>query len=286
MYVGVNIMNVAREPSPAVIARALEDRGYESIWCGEHSHIPVSRRTPYPAGGDLPDLYLRQGDPFVGLATAAAATTTLKIGTGVLLVLQRDPFTLAKATATLDVLSGGRLLVGVGVGWNVEELANHSPIPWGRRYGALTEMVGALKALWTMDEATFHGQYYDFDPVYSFPKPVQRLHPPILCGTAGKTGTKGAIRWADGWMPIDGPGGDLGRKLERFRQAAEEAGRDPATIEITVTAWGDPTQRDLERYRDLGVHRVIIGAARSNWEDPDTVLSFIDSYASVVPSMR
>jgi probable F420-dependent oxidoreductase len=278
-------MNVAAEPTPDVIARALEDRGFESIWCGEHSHIPVSRRTPYPAGGELPDLYLRMGDPFVALTAAALSTTTLKLGTAVLLVLQRDPFYLAKATATLDLISGGRLLVGVGVGWNVEELENHSSIPWGQRYRAMTEAVEALRALWTEDEASFHGTYFDFDPVYSFPKPVQRPHPPILCGTAGRVGTKYAVQWADGWMPIDAGGADMGRKLERFRQTAADAGRDPATIEITVHVFGDPTQGELERYREVGVDRVVLGPARRTWSDPTSVLPFLDDYAPIVAAL-
>ena len=186
---GFSSMNTPEDPAPDVLAGWLEERGFESFWVGEHPHIPTSRKTPYPAGGDLPPQYLRMMDPFVSLTAAACATERLLIGIGVALPLEHDLFDFAKSVATLDRLSGGRLQLGVGVGWNEEELANHRPdIPWSQRYRALAECIGALRALWADDESEFHGRFYDFDPVWSYPKPLQRPHPPILCGTGRKLG--------------------------------------------------------------------------------------------------
>jgi probable F420-dependent oxidoreductase len=266
------------------LARHLEERGYESLWTGEHSHIPASRATPYPVGGDLPQAYLQMMDPYLGLLQAALATSTLRVGTGVALPLERDVFALAKTVATLDRLSGGRLEVGVGSGWNVEELADHRPVPWSKRYRALEECVGALRALWTDDEAEYHGEFYDFDPAWSFPKPLQQPHPPVLCGMAGKLGTAHALRWADGWMPMDIALGNVAKKVGIFRAAAAQAGR--GEVPITLLTWGDPTLETLAGYRDLGIERVVIGAGRVGWEDPATALGYADRYAQMVGELR
>jgi probable F420-dependent oxidoreductase len=277
---GFASMNTPEEVPVDVLARHLEERGFESLWVGEHSHIPVSRRTPYPVGGELPGPYRRMMDPYLGLLVAAGASTRLVLGTGVALPLERDLLAMAKTVATLDRLAGGRLELGVGVGWNVEELANHRPVAWAERYRALEEAVGALKALWSEDEPQFHGQYYDFDPVWSDPKPVQRPHPPVLCGMSGRLGTAHAVRWADGWMPMDVALGDLdaiGRKLVKFRKALSAAGRPE--VPVTMVAFGDPTQPTLEAYRDLGVARVVVGPGREGWGDNSTTLDFIDRYA-------
>jgi probable F420-dependent oxidoreductase len=284
--VGFTSMNTPDELPPDVLARELEARGYESLWIGEHSHIPVERRTPYPAGGELPDPYLRMMDPYLSLVLAASATTRLVVGTGVALPLEHDLLTLAKTVATLDRLSGGRFEFGVGVGWNEEELANHRPIPWRRRYRALAECVAALRVLWSEDEAEFHGEFFDFDPVWSFPKPLQTPHPPVLGGMAGRLGTEHAVEWADGWMPTDvglGVGGTDGiermaKKLQRFRDAVAETGRAP--VPVTMYAWGDPSIALLDSYRDLGIERVILGAARDGWGEAATTLPFLDHYAA------
>src|SRR3954454_16491052 len=161
-------MNNPKDLRPDVLGRELEARGYDSLWIGEHSHIPVSRRTPYPAGGEMPSQYTRMMDPFLSLTVAAGATERLLLATGVALPLEHDLFALAKTVATLDHVSGGRLLFGVGVGWNEEELADHRPIPWSQRYRALAECVAALRAIWCDDEAEFHGEFYDFDRVWAF----------------------------------------------------------------------------------------------------------------------
>jgi probable F420-dependent oxidoreductase len=284
MQLGYSSMNTPDDIRPDVLARALEERGYESLWIGEHSHIPVSQRTPYPAGGPLPDAYRRMMDPFVSLTMAATSTTRLRVGTGVALALEHHVLELAKSVATLDLLSGGRLLFGVGVGWNKEELANHSTIPWSQRYRGLEDCVRALRRLWTDDEAEHHGQFFDFDAVWSYPKPVQRPHLPVLCGVAGRVGTSHAIRWADGWMPMDAVLGNVARRIARFREAAAEAGRDD--IPITIVTYGDPTPDTLHHYRELGVVRAVVGGARPNWDDPTTAMAYIDRIAPLVDELR
>jgi probable F420-dependent oxidoreductase len=282
---GFSSMNTPSEVAPAPLARALEERGFESVWFGEHTHIPVSRATPYPAGGEMPDAYRWMMDPYVSLTSAAAATTDLRLGTGVALPLEHDIIALAKTLATLDRLSDGRLLVGVGVGWNHEELANHTPTPWSQRYQALAEAVAVLRTLWCDEESAFHGRFFDFDPVWSLPKPLQQPHPPILCGTGGRLGTRHAVAWADAWMPMDVALGDVAKKLGRFRAAAEEAGRDPAAIPITIVAFGDPEMATLSHYRDLGVERVVVGGGRKGWDDAATTMPFLDRYAELVPEL-
>jgi probable F420-dependent oxidoreductase len=286
MRLGFTSMNGPHDPRPDVLARELEARGYDSLWYGEHPQIPVSRRTPYPAGGEMPEPYRSMMDPFLSLLLAGTATERLLLGTGVALPLEHDVFDLAKTVATLDRLCGGRLLLGVGVGWNREELANHrAELPWSGRYAALRECVGALRALWGDDESEYHGRYYDFDAVWSLPKPIQRPHPPILCGTGGRLGTRHAVEWADGWMPMDVALGDVARKVVLFRDAVAEAGRDPGAVPITISTFGDPTVAALSAHRELGVEQVVIGAARTGWDDPGTVLPFLDRWAAVIPEL-
>jgi probable F420-dependent oxidoreductase len=283
MELGLSTMNTPEDVRPDVLARALEERGYTSLFIGEHSHIPTTRRTPYPAGGELPDQYRRMMDPFVALTMAAMATERLQIGVGVCLVLEHHVLDLAKSVATLDLLSGGRLLFGVGVGWNAEELANHRPdIAWAQRYRATEECVAALRRCWTDEESEFHGEFFDFDPVWSFPKPAQRPSPPVLLGTGGKLGTQHAVRWADEWMPMDVALGDVAEKITRFREVAADAGR---TIPISLVTFGDPTPDTLHHYRELGVARTVIGASRTGWADPATTIPFIDRYAALIPEL-
>lgn len=284
MRLGFTSMNTPEDLPTGVVAKALEDRGFDSLWIGEHSHIPVSRATPYPAGGDLPPQYKRMMDPFVSLTLAAAATTELLIGTGVALPLEHDLLVLAKSVATLDVISGGRFHFGVGVGWNVEELANHRSVAWSQRYRALAECVEALRRLWIDEESEFHGSYFDFDPLWSFPKPVQWPHPPIWCGTGGKLGTVHTVDWSDGWMPMDIALGNVSKKLALFRATLADAGKPE--LPVTIVAFGDPTIELLDEYRRLGVERAILGAGRTGWNDPSTVLPFIDRYAGFVDQLR
>jgi alkanesulfonate monooxygenase SsuD/methylene tetrahydromethanopterin reductase-like flavin-dependent oxidoreductase (luciferase family) len=186
---------------------------------------------------------------------------------------------LAKTASTLDVLSNGRLQFGVGVGWNQEELANHSNVKWSMRYRALAECVGALRSLWVDDESEFHGEYFNFDKVWSRPKPMQQPHPPIWFGAGGKLGSQHTIAWADGWMPLDVTLGDVPKRVAKFRQLSTDVGRQD--IPISMVAFGDPSLDTLLMYRDLGIERVIVGSGRDGWEDPSGVPAFIERYANM-----
>jgi probable F420-dependent oxidoreductase len=260
----------------AELARACEERGLESLWVAEHSHIPASRRTPFPGGGELPRMYYEVMDPFVALATAAAVTTRLALGTGICLVVQRDPIQTAKAVASLDQLSGGRFLFGVGAGWNREEMENHGTDP-ARRFRLLRERVEAMKAIWTGDPAEYHGELVDFEPLHAWPKPRQDPHPPIHVGGGFPAAARRAVRYGDGWAPIHGRGdADVAKLAPRFRAMAAEAGRDPASLEIT--AFGAPgSARGLARLRDAGVDRVVGFAPAAGRE---RVLPVLDELAA------
>src|SRR5947208_14942907 len=214
------------------LARALEERGFESVWAPEHSHIPRSRRRPFPGGGDLPKQYYDAMDPFVVLAAAAQATKTIKLGTGVLLVQQRDAIQTAKLVASIDQVSQGRFLFGVGGGWNKEKMENHGTV-YATRFKRMREAIEAMKEIWTKSEAEYHGEFVNFDPMIARPKPVQKPHPPIHVGGAFPYGARRAIRYGDGWIPTAGRG-DVAEVLPKFREMVREAGRDPATIEISL----------------------------------------------------
>ena len=279
MKIGYTTMNTPADIAPRVLGPMLEDAGFDSIWIGEHSHIPVSRATPYPTGGDMPWQYTTMMDPFISLTQISEHTSNLLLGLGVALPLEHDVLVLAKTAATLDVLSNGRLQFGVGAGWNQEELANHSSVKWSMRYRALAECVSALKSLWIDDESEFHGSYFNFDKVWSRPKPMQNPHPPIWFGAGGKLGSQHTIQWADGWMPLDVTLGDVTKRVNKFRQLSTDAGRQD--IPISMVAFGDPTLDTLMMYRDLGIERVIVGSGREGWEDPSGVPAFIERYATM-----
>jgi probable F420-dependent oxidoreductase len=279
MKIGYTTMNTPADIAPRVLGPMLEDAGFDSIWIGEHSHIPISRATPYPTGGDMPWQYTTMMDPFISLTQIGEHTTNLLLGLGVALPLEHDVLALAKTASTLDVLSNGRLQFGVGVGWNKEELANHSNVKWSMRYRALAECVGALRSLWVDDESEFHGEYFNFDKVWSRPKPMQQPHPPIWFGAGGKLGSQHTIAWADGWMPLDITLGDVPKRVAKFRQLSTDARRQD--IPISMVAFGDPSLDTLLMYRDLGIERVIVGSGRDGWEDPSGVPAFIERYANM-----
>ncbi len=277
MHVAALIFPTDRTIRPDRLAVALEDRGYESFWVAEHTHIPLSRRTPYPAGGDLPDMYWRTMDPFVALTAAAVATSRIRLGTGICLVNQHHPINAAKQTASVDLLSGGRFLYGVGVGWNEDEMEHHGIDPTKRRSIA-RERILATKALWTQEVAEFHGEHVEFSPSSMFPKPASDPHPPIVMGGAGGPVTfRHIIEYCDGWMPIHGRGDPL-EKLPLLHEMCAEAGRDPASIEIGI--YGCPPRPDVaDRYRDAGVDRIICWLPA---EDEATVMATVDRGAELI----
>jgi probable F420-dependent oxidoreductase len=256
------------------LARALEERGFDSLFLCEHTHIPVSRRTPFPAGGELPKRYKHTHDPFVALAFAAAATRTLLIGTGVCLVPQRDPIITAKSVASLDRLSGGRFLFGVGGGWNEEEMENHGA-RYPTRFRLMEERIRAMQALWTEEEASFHGEFVDFDPVWCYPKPVQRPHPPVLLGGETDHTLRRVAAFCQGWFPRAGADFDPKLARERLRRVAEGAGRDPASLSITVFR-APPEGGKLAAYREAGIERVLLEVPDL---DRDGILRRLDELA-------
>ena len=285
MHLAFSSMNTLNDPHPAELARALEGRGFESLWYGEHSHIPCSRATPYPAGGEMPDPYKLMMDPYLSLMTAANATTTLKLGTGIALLMERDIFSQAKTIATLDRLSNGRLMIGTGVGWNQEEYENISPYPFNKRYKVLRETVEATRALWSDEEAQYKGEYVRFDPVWAYPKPVQQGGPKVFLGAMGPLGRKHAASWADGWYPVDVAMGDVPQTLAVFREEVKVAGRNPEEVEINIQIMDTNNLDKLKEYRDLGIQRAIIGVSMDLWDKPDAVMPMIDDYAKVIPEL-
>ncbi len=286
MHLAFSSMNTLNDPEPAILAQALEERGFESLWYGEHSHIPCSRKTPYPPGGDLPTPYLEMMDPYLSLMAAAAATTTLKLGTGIALLMERNIFAQAKTIATLDRLSGGRVMIGTGVGWNEEEFSNVNLHPFNKRYGVLKETVAATRALWTEEEAEYHGAYINFDKVWANPKPVQAGGPPIYLGAMGPLGVKHAAGWADGWYPVDVALPDVKSALASFRQLVAEQGRDPDAVAINLQIMDTTDLDKLKVYRDLGIERATIGVAMELWNQPEAVMPMIDEFARVIPELK
>jgi len=262
------------------LARALEERGFESVWAPEHSHIPVSRKTPYPGGGDLPKEYYDAMDPFVTLAAAGAVTTKIKLGTGVLLVQQRDTIQTAKLVASIDQVSGGRFLFGVGGGWNQDEMENHGTV-YASRFKRMRESVEAMKEIWTKTKAEYHGEFVNFDPMMAWPKPVQKPHPPIIVGGAWPHAARRVIRYGDGWIPLVARN-DLPGIIPEFHKMVREAGRDPASIELT--AWGAPEDADaIKRFRDLGISRVV---TTFRPESADKVMPVMDRWAKLLRTVN
>src|SRR5712672_3284115 len=265
------------------LARALEERGFESVWAPEHSHIPTSRKTPFPGGGELPKRYYDAMDPFVSLTAAAIATTKLKVGTGVCLVQQRDPIQTAKLVASLDQVSNGRFLFGVGCGWNAEEMEDHGTV-YETRTLKMREQIEAMKQIWTKDTAEYHGQIVDFSPMQTRPKPVQRPHPPVIVGGAFRLAARRAIRYGDGILPA-APSAGSGSPEEfmpSFRQMAEEAGRDPRSLSVTLG--GAPEDLDLlKRNRDLGIARMNVRLPPAK---TDEILPLLDRWAKLIPQLR
>jgi probable F420-dependent oxidoreductase len=275
MHYGITIFPTDYAIPVTELARACEDLGFESLFFPEHTHIPASRRTPYPAGGELPKEYSHTLDPFVAMAAAAAVTTTLRVGTGICLVIERDPITTAKEVASVDHLSGGRVLFGVGGGWNLEEMENHGTDP-RTRWKLMRENILAMKRIWTDDNASFDGELVRFDPIWSWPKPVQKPHPPVLIGGDGPHTLKRVVDYGDGWLPIGfrSPESLRGR-IDELQRMAKDAGRGP----IPVTVFGAPIRKEtIEGLAEAGASRIVF------WAPPgpaDEVLPRLKHAASV-----
>jgi probable F420-dependent oxidoreductase len=240
--------------APDELARMAEQRGFESLFFPEHTHIPASRESPYPGGGDLPDMYSHTYDPFVALTAAAAATERLKIGTGICLVIQRDPIITAKEVASVDRLSGGRFLFGVGAGWNREEMIDHGTDP-GRRFGVMRERIEAMKAIWTADEASYDGRYVDFERIWSWPKPTQDPHPPVIVGGNGAKVLDRVIAYGDEWMPNTIEVDELRGRMDRLGEMADEAGRQQPRVGL----YAAPAQAaEMGAYDAIGISRYVL----------------------------
>jgi len=277
VHFGLTIFPTEYSISMIELGRAAEERGFESLWVSEHTHIPVSRKSPWPGGPELPKMYFDTLDPFVALASAASATSRIKLATGICLVVERDPIHTAKLVTSVDQISRGRFLFGIGGGWNLEEMENHGTRPESR-FRLLRERVEAMKAIWTRDEAEYHGEFVDFDPIYMWPKPVQKPHPPIHVGGGFPGGARRAILYGDGWMPIGGRDGDIAGRLSEFHEMAREAGRDPETLEVSIFA-AQPEQAALARQRDAGISRVILFLPPA---PRDEILPILDSHAALM----
>ncbi len=265
--------------TPAELGRALEERGFESVWAPEHSHIPLTRKSPFPGGGDLPKRYYDAMDPFVTLTAAAMATRTLRVGTGVCLVTQRDPIQTAKLVASIDQVSGGRFLFGIGNGWNQDEMEDHGTV-FETRHKLARERVEAMKEIWTKPKAEYHGEMVSFGPMMAWPKPVQKPHPPVIVGGAFPYSARRAIRYGDGWIPQASRKGysEIAELIPQFRQMADAAGRDSNSIEISV--WFPKRDADLmKRYQELGVSRIVFNLES---DKADAVLPVMDEWAGLM----
>jgi probable F420-dependent oxidoreductase len=279
MKYGLTIFPTDYSIQPAQLAREAEARGFESLWFPEHSHIPAKRESPWPGGPELPKMYYDVMEPFAALAAAAAVTTTLRLATGICLVVQRDPIQLAKCVATLDRVSNGRFLFGIGAGWNAEEMRNHGTDA-KTRIALMRERVLAMKAIWTQSKAEYHGKLVDFDPIMTWPKPQQLPHPPIHVGGGFPKGAKRAVEYGDGWMPIFGRD-EIVSRLPELRSMLEAAGRDPAAFEVSIFGMG-PAPAELAKVRDAGVTRVVFGLPP---EPAEKALPLLDRYAELARSV-
>jgi len=279
VQLGVTIHLTDRSHDIVDLVREVEARGFHSLYIPEHTHIPTSRETPAPTGAsELAEQYYRSPDPYVALGAAAAVTDRIRLGTGIALVIQHDPIALAKAIASLDHLSNGRFVLGIGYGWNREEMENHG-IDFGRRRPMVREWILAMQRLWRDDEAEFHGDYVDFEPAASWPKPIQQSGPPVLIGGApGPTLVAHVAEFGNGWMPIGGAG--VKAAIGDFHAAFEAAGRDPA--DFRVVPFGTfPDAGKLDHYRELGCDEVVLRIPSAPRDD---VLPVLDEYARYLPA--
>ncbi|HLY46576.1 MAG TPA: LLM class F420-dependent oxidoreductase [Stellaceae bacterium] len=260
---------------PADLGRALEERGFESLWNPEHSHIPLSRKTPFPGGGGVPKMYYDAMDPFITLTMAAGATTKLKLGTGVCLVIQRDTIQTAKLVASLDQVSGGRFLFGIGGGWNQDEMEDHGTV-YATRFKLMREQIEAMREIWTKSKPEYHGELVNFPPMMTWPKPVQTPMP-VIIGGAFPHAARRAVRYGNGWVPIAGRG-NIEDTIPLFKKMLTDAGRTLADVPITM--FGASQDLDtLKRWQDMGVTRVVVGLPP---EGADKTLPALDRWAELI----
>lgn len=279
MKIGISNFPTTYSIGPVPLAKALEERGFESLWVVEHTHIPASRRTPYPLGGELPSIYWESYEPLTFLAQAAAVTEQLQIGTGVCIVPEHHPIALAKRIASLDALSGGRFLFGIGAGWVAEELENHG-VAFEDRWKVTREHVLAMKACWTQKDAEFHGRFVDFDPVWVEPKPARKPHPPIYIGAASRWAIERVVEYADGWLPVPVP--EFDQRLAELDALCRERGRDRRSIDVSlITAVGSADQ--LAELAGKGVSRVILSLPTLPESE---ALGVLDGYLPIVEWAR
>jgi probable F420-dependent oxidoreductase len=277
MKIGVFIFATEYTIQLDELARELEQRGFEALFVPEHTHIPANRKSAWPGGGDLPKEYWHTYDPFVSLSFAAAVTENLTLGTGILLMPQRDPIVTAKSVASLDRMSGGRFILGLGGGWNIEEMENHGA-RYKTRFAMLRERVLAMKEMWTQEDAEFHGEHVDFDAIWSYPKPTQSPNPPILLGGETDYTLRRVVEYCDGWLPRGRGGFDAAEAMARLKNTADEAGRD--VNELTVSVFGAPAEaKVLDDYREAGITRALLTLAS---EDRDAVLARLDQYGELL----
>jgi probable F420-dependent oxidoreductase len=281
MNFGVSLFATDYSIRPDEFARAAEERGFDSVFFPEHTHIPTSRKTPFPLGGELPTEYSHIHDLFVAMTAAAMATTRIKIGAGVCLVTEHDPIVLAKQAASLDVLSNGRLILGIGAGWNAEEMENHG-VPFKKRWRVTAERVKAMRRIWTQEAAEFHGEFVNFDPIWCWPKPARAGGPPVWLGSLSMKALERVVDYCDGWYPVAAEYEALNRRLRALREAADRAGRRFDTIELAaavITANEDSCKQMI----DLGFSHLVLGVAS---EPRDKALAALDRRASLVSKLR
>ncbi|WP_428488990.1 LLM class F420-dependent oxidoreductase [Rhodopila sp.] len=279
MKFGASMFFTDYSMTPVALARAMEERGFDTLWAPEHSHIPLSRKTPFPLGSELPKRYYDVMDPFVTLTAAAAVTTRLRLATGVCLIAQRDPIQTAKLVASIDQVSGGRFVFGIGNGWNQDEMENHGT-DFSSRHKLARERIEAMKAIWTEEAAEYHGEFVDFGPMAARPKPVQAPHPKILVGGAFPYSARRAVRYGDGWMPqvTASDSTPLTDLIPRFRQMTAEAGRGPAAMQIVIGAQ-PPDATLIGRYQSLEVDMVYPSLPS---ETAETILPILDQWVGVM----
>jgi probable F420-dependent oxidoreductase len=279
MKLGMTMFATDYAIRPDELAVACEDRGFESVWFPEHTHIPASRKSPWPGGAELPKDYWHTHDLFVTMMAAAAATKNIKIGSGICLVIERDPIVMAKSVASVDQLSNGRVLFGIGGGWNAEEMENHGT-PFNRRWKVLREKIEAMKEIWTKDAAEYHGEFVNFDPIWSYPKPYQKPYPPILLGTFNG-GLNRVVNYCDGWIPVGFFAKDLPESIKELGARAMQAGKKGSDFPVSIFGASDKDE-DLANLQKLGAERAVFVLPS---EGRDKIMPMLDKYAKLVAKL-